>query len=1003
MPAKKITIIQEDRHSGIAIDGMPDFFVYEDYNAILKSLVGFIECKKPSYKLEKLIESEQIKKYAKTCENIILTNYHRFILLQKGKIEYDIELSDNQTAIQNFINLLQDFYGYIYPYIGTKKTLVSALASQSFYYSAALREYIENRENVSDSFYIKFNGLFVDYQTSINYSYNLTDFCDIYSQSLVYGLLLARLDTQKDLDEKDLRYLDGIPSEYKLLYEFLSQGYESRDLPTSIKIAITNIGKNINLIDIEAIQKEFNQASNGKQNIAVYLYEDFLQQYDNLRKTEKRKEGGVYYTPQEASDFITRSVNDILKSRFNLSQGYLSENIKTLDFACGTGTFLHSIFEQIITDNTDILAKSKIKQKILNDIYGFELLFTPYIVAHTILTKYLKDKGINISYKERLGIYLTNTLDISQHSISSHLPNLKREYETAMQIKDQENILAIVGNPPYFGGKSQAKRGIIDGKYDEYYRGINEKKLNKDIYEKFIRFAEWKIEKCGEGVVGIITNNTYLDGVTKRKMREHLYKTFDEIYIINLHGNTRKGDTDNNIFDIMVGVSIAFFIKHKKTVNKKTVKYFSTLENNIIKRQQKLDFLANISFDKIKWKELHPEKTENFWFVYKDFSQQKEYNKFVKLTHIFEHYNSGFKTSNDKFTIQYSKKKIEKIVDDFKNIPFYEVKNKYSIEDGLWTAEAAFKSLQEVAFDKKFIKAIQYRPFDNRFTFLHEKQGFMARPCYSTAKHFENKNIGLCFTRQLIGNEWKHILVSENMIDACAVSLKSREWTYLAPLYIYNGGNGYAEIDFDGHKRYANFTQNFIKNYLKKLDFQPTPEEILAYIYAILYSPIYRTKYLEFLKTDFPAVPMTKDKKSFRKYVKLGQKLIDLHLFKEIPNDIEIRANFGKNNFVNEIPDNGFVVEKINYENNTLFLYFVADKENYNLQELNIDGVTTEIYNFEIGSYKPIEKWLKYRIKDKISLTADDLNHLKNMIISIKNTISIMSEIEILGEEYLNI
>jgi len=279
----------------------------------------------------------------------------------------------------------------------------------------------------------------------------------------------------------------------------------------------------------------------------------------------------------------------------------------------------------------------------------------------------------------------------------------------------------------------------------------------------------------------------------------------------------------------------------------------------------------------------------------------------------------------------------------------------------------------------------------------------MARPCYSTAKHFENKNIGLCFTRQLIGNEWKHILVSENMIDACAVSLKSREWTYLAPLYIYNGGNGYAEIDFDGHKRYANFTQNFIKNYLKKLDFQPTPEEILAYIYAILYSPIYRTKYLEFLKTDFPAVPMTKDKKSFRKYVKLGQKLIDLHLFKEIPNDIEIRANFGKNNFVNEIPDNGFVVEKINYENNTLFLYFVADKENYNLQELNIDGVTTEIYNFEIGSYKPIEKWLKYRIKDKISLTADDLNHLKNMIISIKNTISIMSEIEILGEEYLNI
>ncbi|MDR0754062.1 MAG: hypothetical protein LBF04_01600 [Prevotellaceae bacterium] len=1006
----KTSIVQEDRRSGIEIDGMPDFFVWDDANTLFKSLVGFIECKKPSYNIEKLIESEQIKKYSKTCENIIITNYRQFILLQKGKNLHNITLAADTRTLLDFVTLLQDFYNYKYPYINSKKTLITALAAQSFYYSVALRQYISDKNNETESFYTKFKGLFGEYEKSINYHYELADFCDVYAQSLVYGLLLARMDKGEQLNEQKLNYLENIPDEYRLLYEFLTQAYESRYLPTEIKIALTNIGKNINLIDTAAITNEFLKTNNGKQNIAVYLYEDFLAQYDKFRGTENRREGGVYYTPREATDFITRGVNHLIKNKFNLYNGYRDSNIKILDFACGTGTFIHSILTQIIPENPDSLDKNIAKHKVQNDIYGFELLFTPYIIAHTILTRFLKEKGIFVNAKknERLGIYLTNTLDISQHSISELLPHLKNEYDKSQSIKDVEEILAIIGNPPYFNGKSQAKSDIIDAELQKYKDGLNEKKINlDDLYIKFIRFAERKIEKIGYGIVGIITNNSFLDGVTHRKMREHLYNTFDEIYILNLHGNTRKGDKDKNIFDIMVGVSISFFVKYKKreparkaqqTLNfddpykkiapPKPVFYFSMLDNNLTSRAEKLSFLENTDFRSVHWKKIIPSESQYFWFTDKKFSNIKQYKKFWKITDIFKYYNSGIQTKNDDFVLHYSQKSLEKLADEIRPLYKPEIATKYNVSDSRdWTIEKAKEDLLKNYNPQE----IAYRPFDNRITSLSKiSKGFIAYPRYDTAKHFEKGNIGLCFSRQLFGEEWQNIFVVDKMAESCTVSLKSREWTYIAPLYFYNGTkepNLFEEKLGKDFYKTDNFTGKFINRYLKKLNPAPAPEEIPAYIYGVLHSKIYREKYIEFLKTDFPAVPMTTNRETFDKYAKLGQKLIDLHLLKNLPQDTEIRINYDING--------DFMVEKIAQNNNKLFLYTNDNKT------IVFDGVSLQIYNFEIGSYKPIDKWLRYRIKDKVLLNFSDMQHLKNMIIAIKGTIETMQEIEDIGEEYL--
>ncbi|MCL2597904.1 MAG: hypothetical protein FWD66_09705 [Paludibacter sp.] len=979
----KTSIVQEDRRSGIEISGMPDFFVWDDADTLFKSLVGFIECKKPSYNIEKLIDSEQIKKYSKTCENIIITNYKRFILLQKGKKLHDITLATDTKTLLDYITLLQDFYGYKYPYINSKKTLVAALAAQSFYYSVALQEYINEKANDAESFYTKFKGLFGEYEKSINFHYTLADFCDIYAQSLVYGLLLARLDRGEQLNEQKLNYLENIPDEYRLLYEFLTQAYENRYLPTEIKIALTNIGKNINLIDTAAITNEFQKTNNGKQNIAVYLYEDFLAQYDKFRHTEKRKQSGVYYTPSEATDFITRGVNHLLKTHFNLPQGYNSGNVKILDFACGTGTFIHSVFEQMIPDNPDTLEKNILKNKITKDIYGFELLFTPYIISHTILTRFLKEKGINLG-NDRLGIYLTNTLDISQHSISELLPALKKEYEKARDIKDRENILAIIGNPPYSNKKSHANADVIDDEIKKINENLHEKKANnQDLYLKFMVFATQKIKTSGQGIVGIIVNNSWLYGTTRRLMRKYFFDAFDKIYVLNLHGDADRKDPDKNIFDIKRGVSIVFFMKEQKNT-KKQVFYASTLDKKILLRADKLYFLENTAFKNIDWEEVKPTETENYWFLSRNYSEQVTYDKFWKLTDIFKLTGSAVSTDRDELTTNYNESKLLKNLetafsrnysDDFKKLFKIHNSSSYDFET----------RINSHKLDKSAITDYLYRPFDNRK--IYYKTGFTSRSGEQITKHFVGKeNVGLVFKKELNRGTFNTVFVLDKIADRVLLET-SHGGAYVAPLYIYNGGNGYAEIDFDGHKRYANFNQKFIKNYLQKINFQPTPEEILAYIYGVLHSKIYREKYVEFLKTDFPAVPFTNNKETFDKYAELGKKLIDLHLLKNLPDDTKIRVNYDF--------DSDFAVEKITQDNNKLHLFTTGNKI------VTFDGVTSTIYNFEIGSYKPIDKWLKYRIKDKVLLVSSDLQHLKNMIIALKNTISTMQEIEKLGEDYL--
>jgi len=997
LPYRDFSIIQEDRHSGIEIAGTPDFFVYENDKTLFKRLVGFIECKKPSFQLEKLINSEQINKYSKTCENIIITNYNRFILLQRSQVIFDINLKNDQKSILDFSNLFFEFYQYEYPYINNKKSLAKNLATQSFYYSVSLREFISDPDNIEDSFYIKFNGLFSEYQKSINYHYELADFCDIYSQSLVYGLMLARIDTGKNLDEHDLEYLSLIPSDYKLLIEFLSQAYESRSLPPAIKLALINIGKNINLINIEAINLEFTKKSSGKQSISVYLYEDFLSQYDKLRGTENRKEGGVYYTPNEATDFIIRTVDYFIKTKFKLQSGFSSKNVKTLDFASGTGTFIQSIFNLLLEKDIDDLTRQLIKEKILNDIYGFEVNFTPYIISHTILTRFLSENNIIFEKNERLGVYLTNTLDISQHSISALLPRLKQEYDKSMQIKENEDILAIVGNPPYFGGRSKAICDVIDGKVSEYKKNLEgETNLQPldDLYIKFIRFAEWKIENTGEGLIGIVTNNSFLDGLIHRQMRKNLFDTFDEIYILNLHGNTQKKEGDKNIFDILIGVCIIFFIKKKKKPTSTIVQYFSTRSNNLISRSEKLTYLEKADIKSIPWIKLNPQETINYWFVNKDLSENTTYSTFIKITDIFNKYSSGIEGRRDSFVIKYSLDELNNLQKELSSNNIDNIRAKYGVTDCRdWSLDYAIVDIK----NNYNPMTITYRPFDFRFTSLSQlSHRFLGYSFYEVMQHFDNKeNIGISFVRQFSdAKNYSNVLVSKYPIER-RTNYSFQGGAFIAPLYTYSVNKPKDELELDTDEKIPNFKNEFISSYLSTLNWKPSPEEILAYIYSILHSTIYKTKYIEFLRTDFPAIPMTKNKQIFKKYTSHGKKLIDLHLLNTIPADNSIIVT------LNGVSGD-FLIDEFEIANNKLNISVSPANKSSKGGLIVIDNVSSSILDFEIGARKPLDLWIKNRIKDKVKLNLDDIQHIKNVIIIIKSTIKVIENIDQLGEEYLN-
>ncbi|EAI5622601.1 N-6 DNA methylase [Campylobacter upsaliensis] len=996
---KEIKIIHEPKSEKGQGSIRPDFKVYKlvdkEKELSYNHLIGFIECKNLDVDLDKEFKSEQLLRYSQISPNIIFTNYKRFMLLSFEKIIIDINLLDDdlnliEKNINIFKNLIQVFFDDNSTTIKTKQELVKVLSSQSFYLSNALKS-SSSQSDSNSSFNSFFQRTKDTFKSIEKIELKDEEFCDILAQAVVYGIFVSCIENDDyDLEKIPIEnFISFLPSTFRTLSEFVYFSVPSFSLPQDIKYTLENIKKTLALIDKVELCNILNQ---DLESISIYLYEDFLKAFDELRATQKRKEGGVFYTPKSVVKMIVSSLDELLKSKFNKT-GFNDKSVKVLDFATGTGSFLAAVFEKIISKESEIFKNETIKNKFLKDIYGFELSFVPYIVARLKLGQILRKSGFKDFSEADFQIYLNNTLDLEKNAnfdMFMPLVNLDQEWQKARDVKHDKNLLVILGNPPY-NAKSKNKGKEILELLKTYKENLNETNIQPldDDYIKFMRFAQWKLLEQGQknifeansGLMGFITNNSFLDGRIHRNMRESLYKSFDEIYILNLHGSDKDAKNDENVFDIKIGVCISLFIKYKNEPSKgATIFYASTAQKGIFKRAEKYALLDDISqrgLNSIKWEELSPNEPY-FWFVPKNF-ENEEYEDFwalagdkalAKSKAVFLNFNSGVETGKDNIAIQPSKSAMEQVLSDFETLSKEAILKKYKLKD--LDENIISKTLAEYKHKDTpaRITPIAYRPFDTQYTLYSRKQGFLRRTMYGVMQHFlRGENLGLCFPKICLNFIFDYSMVINTIVDRTFGGSKTGSETCIAPLYSY---------DIDG--KIPNFTPEFLaykeKHQILK---DKSPEEILAFIYANLYNPKYRSKYLEYLKIGFPKVSFEVSVKEFERFEKLGSELIKLHLMQEIPQD-EIDFIFLK-----ESKKPNFKIAKYQEKER-----FVENKIILN-EDLAISPIDAEIWNYTIGGYQVLKQWLKYR-KDYVC-TKEELEHLLKICKILKKTIEIQGKL----------
>ena len=420
----------------------------------------------------------------------------------------------------------------------------------------------------------------------------------------------------------------------KFLRRLFSDVSEELDEIEIIRPYLHDIVSLLNRADFHKILAEFGKRTRTEDPV-VHFYETFLAVYDpKLRKTR-----GVYYTPEPVVQFIVHSVHELLKTHFGKAWGLADKDVKVLDPAEGTGTFLYYVIQQIYdevvrTHKQEGQWQSKSKE-LLGRLFGFELLIAPYVVSHLKLELLFKTLGAPLTGREeRLRVFLTNTLDegvTHAEQLAGLGLYIAEEASDAAYVKKQQDIMVVLGNPPYSVNSSNAavdaegRPNFIGKLIHEYYSvdgaplGERNPKSLQDDYVKFIRFGEWRISRTGHGVLALVhENHGYLDNPTFRGMRQHLMQTFDEIYVLDLHGNSNKhevapnGEKDENVFDIQQGVSILIAIKSPSS--RKGV-YHSELWGT---RISKYEYLHGNNIATIDWIEIHPSSPYYFFIETSD-------------------------------------------------------------------------------------------------------------------------------------------------------------------------------------------------------------------------------------------------------------------------------------------------------------------------------------------------------------------------------------------------
>ena len=973
-----IRFVQEPRR--LDQIGRPDFVAM---NGLLP--LGYIEAEAYGRDLNRLTghAQEQNARFIENLDNFILTNFVDFQLWTEGQRREEARVGDGTGG---FETLLERFLNAEPVQIATPEALARYLARRTRELQTQVTTVLTDESSDIYRMFSAFKELLLSTLTP-------DDFADMYAQTLAYGLFAARCTLPNATNFSRPTAVDALPRSNPFLIE-LFHHIASPRLEANVTYILDEIAALLGNVPTEMFRTAFD-ARNHFEDPVIHFYETFLAEYDPQRRVDR----GVYYTPPQVISYIVRSMDSLLKTALNRPDGLADENTLILDPATGTGGFLLRVLEHIqesVTQTYGTAAWAQyVNAELVKRIFGFELLVAPYTIAHLKLGLFLQAQGWHA--EERLRIYLTNTLE-QPSEMQPPLPFaefITDEANAALSVKRDEPLLVILGNPPYprdSANPSIDNEGELTfiGELIEDYKRINgepigEKNLKalQADYVKFIRWAQWRIDRSGEGIVGYIVNNSFLDGPIFRGMRKDLWDNFNTIYLLNLHGSTRKkeaipeGKKDENVFDIIQGVSIVLCVKHRDNPMMAKV-YYADMWGS---REEKHNILSESGVQTTEWSELQP-TSPYYLFVPQIVDQKAEYEMGWEVNKIFQAGQVAIVTGRDKLTLHRTAEEVRETVANFISLPEEVAREKYNLrrDSRDWRVRFAQMDLRNHPDVEKYIVPIYYRPFDARWTYYTgQSAGFHREARQDIMQHLQPAtNFALCVCRVVKSPMWQHALITDKITEKCYISNRTSESGHVFPLYLYPNSE---ELGLET-ERSLNFKPAFLTALSEALGLPQidpfnlpegiSPEQILAYIYAVLFSPTYRERYYDFLKYDFPRIPLPQNLEHFRTLTTLGQHLIDWHLLKDV--SVPPRHRF-------EGEGDG-VVGRVRYLDGRVWI---------NATQYFTD-VPAEVWEYEIGAYRVCEKWLKDRRGEV--LRHEDARQYRAILVAVAETLEVMAEID---------
>jgi hypothetical protein len=913
-------------------------------------IAGYVEAKRPSANLDLIAESAQVERYRAAFPNLLLTNFREFRLYRGDLLAARAEIGRLGSGPEPLLELLDLFCGFAPEASASPSGLARRMALRTRILAERIRRLLEaDPEGTSD-----LSGFYRAFSEHLLAGLKKEEFADLYAQTLAYGLLAARWRAPGAFDRRIAA--ESIPAGSGVLrdaFRYISLA----DPPAEVAWIVDEIVDLLAGASVRAMLGGLERSGPRGRDPVLDFYETFLQHYD--RGLRKRR--GVYYTPAELVSYAVRSVHRLLRTRLGRRGGLADPSVSLLDPAAGTLTFVveavRCAVEEARAASGDGGVPALVGDHLLRDFHAFELMMAPYAIGHLKMSLILEELGRPLGKDERAPFYLTNALE-EEELAQSTVPgtaSLSRESHLAAGIKSGRAVTVILGNPPWSGHSANRGKRLdrfvreeyvaADGRRDAGYGQVDGEPLGEknpkwlqDDYVKFLRFAQRRIDRAGEGIVAFVTSHSYLDNPTFRGMRRSLLATFDEIHLLDLHGNGKKkerapdGSADAGVFpDVRQGAALAILVK-RPGLPKRVLR--ADLWGS---RAAKLRWLGENDVESTAWREIDPQGPA-FLFAPRDAVLEQEYRRGVPLPEIFPVHSVGIVTGRDAFVIDTEPAELRRRMRWLRTSRIDGEFLPAAPRDtpGWSLAEAMRRAGTDARWEERFHR-ILFRPFDWRTVFYADY--LIERPREKVMRHLlAGDNLGLVVPRQ--HKEEPGALVTDTIIAHKTVS--AFDINSVFPLYLHPGPR------LDGAGPLANLDPAFLRLLAGCLGGEkpeePSPELVLQYVYAILYSPPYRRRYADLLKADFPRIPLPPDRGAFLELAGLGAVLIDLHL---------LRADrLGSPGVRFEGPGHGKLDGRREFRDGRLIV---------NAEGQAFSGVAAEVWEYRIGGYPVLDRWLAGR------------------------------------------